>query len=73
MKPKNKIKGKLMEYVYSETSVAVIENDCVEVLRNKIRVTLVGFYDDLSKKYIPIGVTSNDINLPNGTLIDSIN
>ena len=73
MKPKNKIKGKLMEYVCSETSVAVIENDCFEVLRNKIRVTLGGFYDDLSKKYIPIGVTSNDINLPNGTLIDSIN
>ena len=39
----------------------------------KIRVTLVGFDDDLSKKFIPIGVDETTVDLSNFTTIDQLN
>ena len=56
----------------SDTSVAAIVNGFVEILREKRKITLVGFDDDLSKKSIPIGSAVAVVYLPNGTLIANL-
>lgn len=44
-----------MEYLCADTIFTVIINGFVKVSWAQRKVTLVGFYYDLSKKYIPIG------------------
>ena len=57
----------------SGKSVTYIEKQVVEVLWTKIKSTLVGFDNDLSKKCIPIGDTVTAVYRKNGTNIDQIN
>ena len=54
-------------------SVADIENIFVEFQWTKRKTTLVEFYDELSKKYIPSGSNATVIDLQNCTLIYQLN
>ena len=71
-----------MTYVYFNTSVAAVYNDIsdntsvavtgnsfVEVWNTGIKVALIVFYIDLSKKSILLGASKVDMNLPNSTSI----
>ena len=50
-----------MTYLCAEKIVASISNGFVEVSHNQRKVTLVGFDDDISNTYIPIGDDATDI------------
>ena len=54
---KIKVKVELMSDGCADTSVADIGNCFVEVSCAEKNITLVGFYDKLSKTIIPIGDT----------------
>ena len=60
-KPNTKGKGDIMADGCADTSVADILNCFVEVPWNELKVTLVRFDDDLSKKSIPIGAAASAI------------
>ena len=57
----------------ADTNVVSIGNCFVEVSRTKRKFTLVGFNDDLSKKFIPIVTADISIDLLNGSLIAHLN
>ena len=57
-----------MEYGCAATSFSAI-GFFVEVLRTTRKVILVGFYDDISNKPIPIGSDVTETDLKNGTHI----
>ena len=66
-------KQELITYIYADTIVADILNCLVEVSQTVLKVTLVGFDDDLSKKSIPIVYAATAIYLPHDILIAHLN
>ena len=69
------IKGKFKSIAFGcfDTIVKSTGDFVVEVSSNERIVTLVGFDDHLSYKYIMIGASPTDIGLTNGSLIDQPN
>ena len=51
----------------------VLDNGYVEVSRKKKKEILFIFDDIISKTHITIGTATNEIDLPNGTVIDKMN
>ena len=82
MNSKTKLKGNLLTDVYVNISVAATWNDIsdntnvfvtmngfVEVSQTRRKFALIVFDRDLYKKYILIGASEVDMDLPNGTSI----
>ena len=70
---KKKVKGRIMEYGFYDTSFASIGNGFVAVTYTDRKFTLVRVDNYLTKKYIPIGYFSTVVDSPNVIIMFQVN